>query len=124
MEEETEYRPRGLGPPPPPDAPHPWALLPLLSQASKASLHPRLRPRGAGGCWTAPLAVNSSRKTQLFVYKLRLVTVLASDSGAAALEQRALWGEKSCVSCDCCPPRPLHPLGLPCCPLPAPPAQL
>lgn len=85
---------------------------PCSPRPAKGAPNPRRRPRAAGRTLgLAPLAINSSRKMQLFVYKLKLLTAPeASDSGPTGLEQRTLWGEISCVSCDCW-------VRAPCCPL-------
>ena len=59
----------------------------------------------------APLAGNSSRKRQLFVYKLNLLTVLeASDSGAHRRGAENPVGRKILSqSCDCPAPSILRP---------------
>lgn len=91
-------RPRSWGPHL--DAPHLWTMLFLLSQINQANIKPATRPRGAGRILgLAPSAVNSSRKMQLFVYKLRLVIVLeASDSGAHGLGPENIMGRK--IMCE------------------------
>lgn len=91
-------RPRSWGPPL--DAPHLWTMLFLLSQINQANMKPATMPRGAGRMLgLAPFAVNSSRKMQLFVYKLSLVIVLeASDSGAHRLGPENIMGRK--IMCE------------------------
>lgn len=81
-------------------------LFPVLTGAQ---LEPAAEAMQAGRIWAGSLCANSSRKMQLVVYKLKLVTILeASDSGA-----HNLGAESSAERRITCKLLPLGPKSLP-----------